>query len=296
MSNPKSKNLIVLIVTVIVIAVAGYAVAKYSPDFKPAGTVAETAGTTATTTPEGDTPESVAADEEPEGEAEADQALHGEGAQAATTDEGEAADTQATPATGAQSTPAPVKPGDVTVVVTAAGPADPRVIGKADAPVTMTEFSSLTCPHCAAAHEEILPVLIKEYVETGKLKIVLSDFPLNKQALDASKISRCVANDQYWGFVSLLFSNIGAWAEGANFPEALLQNAQLTGLSKERAQECLNSMEIETALLLKVQEAGQRFKISSTPTFVFNDGATTIKGTQDIGVFRKAIDDLLAQQ
>ncbi len=291
MSNPKSRNLIVLLVVAIIIAVTGVAVAKYSPDFNRPATEA----TEAQTTPESATPETAAADEE----AEDDNALHG-------TDEGEAeedvavAAAETAPATTATEA-APVataetKPGDVNVVVTAAGPADPRVIGKADAPVTMTEFSSLTCPHCAAAHEEILPVLIKEYVEPGKLKIVMSDFPLNKQALDASKLSRCVSTDQYWGFVTLLFSNIGAWAEGADYPSALIQNAQLTGLSKEKAEACLADQDIETALMLKVQEASQRFKIGSTPTFVFNDGVTTIKGTQDIGVFRKAIDDLLAQQ
>lgn len=187
------------------------------------------------------------------------------------------------------------KPADIQVSVDASSPTAPRTMGSIDAPVTMVEYSSLTCPHCAHAHETVLPQLIKDYVQTGKLRIVFNDFPLNKEALDASKVSRCVANNQYFNFLTLLFTDIEKWAYTGNHPDALITNATLTGLSAERARECLNDKAIEDALIASVQDAASTHKINSTPTFVFNDGAATIAGAKPYAEFKKTIDDLLAK-
>ncbi len=185
------------------------------------------------------------------------------------------------------------KPQDVHVTVDGIDPKAPRSIGKLDAPVTMIEYSSLTCPHCAHAHATILPQLIKDYVETGKLRIVFSDFPLNQQALDASKVSRCVANDQYFGFLTMLFGSIETWAYSGTHPQPLIQTATLTGLSADKARECLNNTDVENALVQGVQEAAQKYKINSTPTFVFNDGKKMIAGARPYAEFQAAIDSLL---
>jgi len=189
---------------------------------------------------------------------------------------------------------ATVKPQDIKITVDGATPETPRSIGNVDAPVTMVEYSSLTCPHCAHAHETVLPRLIKDYVETGKLRIVFSDFPLNKEALDASKVSRCVANDQYFNFLTLLFGNIEKWAYSNNHPDALITNATLTGLPADKARACLEDKQIENALVASIQDANTNKGVNSTPTFIFNDGAKTIMGARDYSEFQAAIEDLLA--
>jgi len=158
----------------------------------------------------------------------------------------------------------------------------------------MVEYSSLTCPHCAHAHETVLPQLIKEYVQTGKLRIVFSDFPLNKEALDASKVSRCVSNDQYFGFLTLLFGDIEKWAYSGNHPQALITDATLTGLSADKAQACIDNKELENAIIAGEQDAATNKSVNSTPTFIMNDGAKIIQGAQPYSTFKAAIDELLA--
>ncbi|MCB1539221.1 MAG: DsbA family protein [Alphaproteobacteria bacterium] len=206
------------------------------------------------------------------------------------TPEGTSATTTLPPAADS----AEVTDADIHITADGMDPKAPKSIGRSDAPVTMTEYSSLTCPHCGHAHETILPRLIKEYVETGKLRIVFNDFPLNQQAMDASKVSRCVAGDQYFGFLTMLFGSIEQWAYSNNHPQALLQDAVLAGLPEDRAKACLADTEIEKAIIAGVQQAISKYNIQATPTFVFNDGKKIISGAQPYTVFQSTIDGLLA--
>ena len=200
----------------------------------------------------------------------------------------------ATPAAGAMSMPAPdVKASDIHVKVDGTDPKSPRSIGSVDAPVTMIEYSSLTCPHCAHAHETVLPKLIKQYVETGKLRIVFSDFPLNQQAMDASKVSRCMSADQYFGFITLLFGSIEQWAYAGKHPDTLIQNAVLAGLPEDKAKACIADKDVEQALVEGVQDAVKTYNVQSTPTFVLNNGASRIEGARAYSDFSSAIDALL---
>lgn len=210
-------------------------------------------------------------------------------------------DTSNKPAQGAM-TPMPnadeaklATPGDIHITVDGMDPKSPRSIGKSDAPVTMVEYSSLTCPHCADAHAHVLPQLIKDYVETGKLRIVFSDFPLNQQALDASKVSRCVGPKEYFGFISMLFGSIEQWAYSNRHPDVLIQDAVLAGLSKERAMECMKDTELEKALIQGVQDANTNYQVNATPTFIFNNGAKSMTGARPYAEFKATIDGLLAK-
>lgn len=189
--------------------------------------------------------------------------------------------------------PAP-KAEEIQIVASGTDPNFPKSIGSLDAPVTMTDYSSLTCPHCARMHSQVLPQLIKNYVETGKLRIIFSDFPLNKEALDASKVSRCISNERYFNFLTLLFNSIEQWALGGNHPNALIQNAVMAGLPEEKARECLNSPEIEKALIAGVQQANQLHKINATPSFIFDDGAKTLFGERPYQEFADVIEGLLS--
>lgn len=109
-------------------------------------------------------------------------------------------------------TPAQPADGSRADVALAKVTADDKVLGDRDAPVTMIEYSSLTCPHCAHFHTDVLPRIKKEYIDTGKVKLVLRDFPLNQPALIAAQIAHCVPEDRYFGFVSVLFETQAAWA------------------------------------------------------------------------------------
>ncbi|NBX66903.1 MAG: hypothetical protein EBQ96_07910 [Proteobacteria bacterium] len=181
----------------------------------------------------------------------------------------------------------------VEVVVEGNDPKFPKAVGKLEAPITMYDFSSLTCPHCAHAHAEILPLLIKEYVETGKMRIVFMDFPLNQEAMDASKVARCMPNDKYYGFVSLLFSSIEQWV--TNHPQALIQNAVMAGLPEDKARACLADTSVEQALSEGVKEAVNKYQVNATPTFVLNEGKKVLSGARPYIEFKMAIDGMLEE-
>ena len=167
-----------------------------------------------------------------------------------------------------------------------------RTLGKADAPVTMEEYVSLTCSHCAEFYAKILPELEKRYIETGKLKLVLRDFPLDGVALKAAALARCMPEQQFYPFIKTLFANQQAWALSANPDQTLMQYAKLGGLAGDKAEACLKDMAMMDALTAARTAAAEKYKIQSTPTFVLNGGARTIVGAKPVSEFAAAIDAL----
>src|SRR6478735_6633041 len=105
-------------------------------------------------------------------------------------------------------------------------------IGDATAPVTIIEYSSLTCPHCAAFHTQTLPELTKRYIDTGKVRLVLRDFPLDETALKASVIAHCAGPERVPEFVEVFFTRQQSWARAADPVQALTQLARLGGLGE----------------------------------------------------------------
>src|SRR5438552_9942528 len=105
-----------------------------------------------------------------------------------------------------------------------------RILGKADAPITIIEYASLTCPHCAHFDVDVLPKLKEKWIDTGKAKLVFRDFPLDQSALLAATVARCEPSDKFYGFIDALFKTQGEWG-AAKDPRAGLQNlAQLGGM------------------------------------------------------------------
>ena len=143
-------------------------------------------------------------------------------------------------------------------------------IGADDAPVTMIEYSSLGCPHCASFHRDALPRLKKEYIDTGKVRLIYRDFPLGSPALAASMIARCAGKDRYFGFVELLFRSQKDWSRGDNPLEALTRVARFGGMSATDVQACLKNQ----ALLDRMQEVARDaqfdHEINSTPSFILD--------------------------
>src|SRR5215831_3460001 len=93
----------------------------------------------------------------------------------------------------------------------AGGPLPEMAIGKPDAPVTIIEYSSLSCPHCAAFHKDVFPALKSEYIDSGKVRFVMREFPLNESALGGAVIARCLEPSRYFAFTGLLFAKQEDW-------------------------------------------------------------------------------------
>ena len=163
-----------------------------------------------------------------------------------------------------------------------------RTLGKDDAPVTIIEYASMTCSHCASFHTETLPQIKEKYIETGKVKLIYRDFPFDRLGLAASQLARCVPEKRYFGFLEVLFSQQQSWARDDNPLEALMKLARLAGLSKGAADACLENQTLVDELLKRRVFAEKQWKINSTPSFIVGD--QKVVGAVPFAEFEKAIE------
>ena len=150
---------------------------------------------------------------------------------------------------------------------------DDMVLGKADAPAVLIEYASLTCPSCARFHNEVLPKLKSQYIETGQLKFVYRDFPLDRVALQAAQIARCVPTERYFGFLELLFRQQEQWASGREagpMIERVKQFASLAGLPRDRATACADDQAMQLKIVAAAQAGEKDYKVTGTPALVIN--------------------------
>lgn len=164
-----------------------------------------------------------------------------------------------------------------------------RSLGQADAPATIVEYSSLTCSHCGDFHKNTFKQLKETLIDTGKARLVISDFPLNGPALQASMVARCLPGDKYFEYIQLLFENQDQWAYSPDFKKYLKQNAQLAGMSAQTFENCFASEPLRAGVLAMVQKAQTDHQINSTPTFVVN-GKEKVEGAKGLEDFQKAVD------
>ena len=170
-----------------------------------------------------------------------------------------------------------------------------RVLGKADAPVVVEEYVSLTCSHCAEFYNKTLPELEPKYVDTGKVKFILRDFPLDGTALKAAVLARCMPEDMFYPFVKTVYKNLKEWATGENPEKTLIQYARLGGLSEDKAKACLADKSLQDAVLAERTTATEKMKIEATPTFIINYGAEKIEGGKTAAEFAAVLDRVLAK-
>ena len=145
-----------------------------------------------------------------------------------------------------------------------------RVIGNAEAPITIIEYASLTCPHCATFHAETLPQIKKEWIETGKAKLIYRDFPLDKYAASAAMIARCAPEDKYFIFLNAFYAQQKNWSRADDPVRVLTQLAGLGGMSKDDVDACLANEELQDAILQMRLDGQMEHGINSTPSFVIN--------------------------
>ncbi|MCK6454027.1 MAG: DsbA family protein [Alphaproteobacteria bacterium] len=147
---------------------------------------------------------------------------------------------------------------------------DDMVLGSPDAKVTIVEYASLTCPHCARFHKDTLPQIKKEFIDTGKVKLVYRDFPFDEASFRAAMVARCAGKEKFYGFIDALFSTQDSWTREADWKAALARIAKLGGMSQETFDKCLADKSVEEPILAKRLEASQKLGVDSTPTFFIN--------------------------
>ncbi len=167
------------------------------------------------------------------------------------------------------------------------------VLGSNDAPVTIQEFSSLGCPHCANFHRNILPQIKKKYIDTGKVRLIFTDFPLGTPALAASMVARCAGPKKFFGFIEIIFSSQSQWARSSDPLKALSKVARFGGMSVADVDACLKYQGLLTHIRQNAQVAMDKHKVNSTPTFVIN--GELVSGAQSFESFKKVIDKALAK-
>jgi protein-disulfide isomerase len=157
-----------------------------------------------------------------------------------------------------------------------APPADPRMaersIGRADAPMVVQEFFSLTCSHCGAFHRETYPRVKAELIDTGRIRLVWRDFPLDQVALGAAVVARSFPAERYEAFLSALFATQDRWAyaRGVDHKAEIGKIAAVAGMSPTAFEAAWTDVDLARAILAQRQQGEQEFRVQATPTFVFN--------------------------
>ncbi|MFO1242542.1 MAG: DsbA family protein [Rickettsiales bacterium] len=168
-----------------------------------------------------------------------------------------------------------------------------HILGDAKAPVTIIEYSSLSCPHCAHFHNDILPQLEKDYIDTGKANLVFRPFPLNAPALKAGIVLSCVPKDKYYTFTRVFYRLQEKWAFTENYLADLKTISKVGGMTEEQFDACVNDKKLEEKAIEERKKEGDVLKIEATPTFYIN--GEKIQGASDYTIFKDAIDKKLKE-
>lgn len=166
--------------------------------------------------------------------------------------------------------------------------------GNDDAKIKLYAYESLTCPHCADFHNEIYPLLKKDYIDKGILKIYFKHFPLDLAALNAAKIIQCVKNENKISSLSHLYETQATWTKGKTIDDIntnLKKYVSKFGLSENEFDKCLELENVENHILNSRIDAVKKFEIKSTPSIVINN--KKFSETLDYKNLKKMIDKLI---
>jgi protein-disulfide isomerase len=166
-------------------------------------------------------------------------------------------------------------------------------LGPANAAVTITEYASMTCPHCAAFNAEVFPKIKAEYIDTGKIRYIFREFPLDIKAAAGSMLSRCIANGdgaKYFAVTDMLFRQQSDWVM-KDTAASLSRIGKQAGLSQQQVDDCLKDQSLLDKIAADQKYAADVLKVDSTPTFFVN--GEKIKGETSFEEFDKKIKSLL---
>ena len=160
-------------------------------------------------------------------------------------------------------------------------------MGNPDAPVTMVEFASLTCPHCATFHNQTLPEIKKQYIETGKVRLVFSNYVFNEYDMAASMIVRCGGPTRAFPLLGLFFQSQADWF-GQDALNQLAALARRAGINRAKFDACLTNSDLQKHLEGLREIASGKYAVNSTPTFFIN--GEEVLGAQPFDVFKEVIE------
>jgi protein-disulfide isomerase len=176
-------------------------------------------------------------------------------------------------------TPALAAAGDAAKEL-AVQPSD-RILGKAEAPITIIEYASLTCPHCAHFDVTVLPKLKEKWIDTGKAKLILRDYPLDEPALRAAMVARCAPANRFYPLIDTFFAQQEQWVTSRDYRAALEKLVKLGGMSEKEFKACISDKKLEDQVAQSRLVASQQLGVDATPTFFINgkkfDGAPTVE-------------------
>ncbi|MBO0345928.1 DsbA family protein [Roseibium limicola] len=160
------------------------------------------------------------------------------------------------------------------------GPLGDKVLGSEDAPVTIVEYASMTCGHCANFHKNTYPELKKQYIDTGKVRFIMREFPLDQVAAAGFMLARCSPEEKYFDIIDVMFHEQRSWAFTDNPYNSLLKFSKQLGFTQESFEECLTNQGLLDAVNAVRERGANTFGVDSTPTFFINgekhSGALTI--------------------
>ena len=168
-------------------------------------------------------------------------------------------------------------------------------IGDENAPITIIEYASMSCSHCADFHNNTLPDLKTEYIDTGKVRMVFRDYPFNYPALLGSMMLRCIPEDVKYDYMNALYQLQTTWVnrDPKVSKKELYKIMQSGGMTKDEFDACYGNLDNENLILEGVMAAQKDFNVKSTPTFVIN--GNLVEGNKNIKEFRQIIDKILSE-
>jgi protein-disulfide isomerase len=166
------------------------------------------------------------------------------------------------------------------------GPLGDKILGDPKAPITIVEYASLTCPHCAHFHETVYPVLKKNYIDTGKVRFIFREFARDPIDMGAFMLARC-SGDRFFPMVDVLFDQQKNWAFTKDSAKQLLMIAKQAGFTEESFDKCLSDRKLADQIRDVGKRAYEQFKVDSTPTIFIN--GQVFKGEMTPEAFEKTL-------
>lgn len=173
-----------------------------------------------------------------------------------------------------------------------------HILGKDNAPITIYEYSSFTCFHCADFHLDVLPKLKQEFIDTGKVKVIFADFPIDKKAMQAAMVAACIPQNNYFKFVDLLFRKQREWSMSSKTEKLLAQYASLNGITEEQAVKCMSN-EVEAKEIMNTrQNAVDQLGIMGTPSLLIVKGNNRelLPGAPSYSQLKEILDNQLTEK
>ncbi len=178
------------------------------------------------------------------------------------------------------------------VDVMAVDPENDNIIGDVNAPITLVEYSSMTCPHCANFHQLTVPGLKKKYIDTGKVRYVIREFPLDRIAFAAAALARCAGKQKFFPFVEMLFRQQDSWVRGPGSPAPrLFKMAKQAGFDEKFFNECMRNKDVSDRIEKVLAKGRDEYQVNSTPTLFIN--GKKVEGGNSLADLEKAMEPYL---